>query len=109
MGMISWIYLLSAAVFEAMYGIGLYYSKGFTVLWASVFAVISGIATTILLGLAMKGLPVGVSFVVWSGLAAVGTAIYGMTVLGESHGAIRISMMLLILAGVVGLKFSSAS
>lgn len=108
MGLTSWIYLLSAAVFEALYGITLYHSKGFSVLWPSVLAIVSGITTTILLAMAMKGLPVGISFVVWSGMAAIGTALYGMFALGEPHNLMRMLMMGLILIGVVGLKFGSA-
>jgi len=108
MGQISWVYLLLAAVAEAMYGIGLYHSRGFTVLWPSVLAVIAGLLTTWWLAMAMKGLPIGLSFVVWSGLAALGTALYGIIALHESRDLIRISMMGLILVGVVGLKFTSS-
>lgn len=104
---LSWIYLIAAALFEVGYGVGLYYSKGFSVLWASLFAIASGVATTILLAIAMKGLPVGLAFVVWSGLAALGTAIYGIVVFGESRDMVRISMMTLILVGVIGLKMTS--
>jgi len=108
MGQVSWMYLLLAAVAEALYGIGLYHSRGFTTLWPSVLAIVAGLLTTWWLALAMKGLPIGVAFVVWSGLAAIGTALYGMMALKESHDLVRVSMMGLILLGVVGLKFTSS-
>jgi quaternary ammonium compound-resistance protein SugE len=103
----SWLYLLLAAVAEALYGIGLYHSRGFTKLWPSTLGIVAGIATTWLLALAMKGMSIGVAFVVWSGLAAIGTAIYGIAALGESRDLARLAMMGLILAGVVGLKLTS--
>jgi len=103
----SWVYLLSAAIAEALYGIGLYHSRGFTALWPSVLGITAGIGTTWLLALAMKGMSIGVAFVVWSGLAAIGTAAYGILVLGEARSALRLGMMALILAGVVGLKLTS--
>lgn len=105
----SWIYLLLAAVAEALYGIGLYHSRGFTALWPSVLGIVAGIATTWLLALAMKGLSIGVAFVIWSGLAAIGTAAYGIIALGESRDLLRLGMMGLILAGIVGLKLTSSN
>ena len=57
--------------------------------------------------MSMKTLPIGISFVVWSGLAAIGTAVYGIVALGEARDAMRVSMMLLILTGIVGLKFTT--
>ena len=103
----SWVYLLLAAAAEALYGIGLYHSRGFTALWPSVLGIVAGIATTWLLAVAMQGLSIGVAFVVWSGLAAVATAIYGIVSLGEARSLTRIGMMALIVAGVVGLKLTS--
>lgn len=103
----SWVYLLLAAVAEALYGIGLYHSRGFTQLWPSVLGITAGIATTWLLAMAMKGMSIGLAFVVWSGLAAVGTAAYGIIALGEAKDLIRLGMMGLILTGVIGLKLTS--
>ena len=104
----NWLYLLLAAVAETLYGIGLFHSRGFTVLWPSVLGIVAGIATTWLLALAMKGLPIGLAIIVWSGLAAVGTALYGIAALGEARDFSRLSMMALILAGVIGLKLTSS-
>jgi quaternary ammonium compound-resistance protein SugE len=104
----AWISLTLAAIAEAAYGIALYHSRGFTVAVPSTLSVVAGIATTILLGISMKSLPIGVAFVVWSGLAALGTAGYGMIVLGESKDLLRLALMAMILGGVAGLKFTSS-
>lgn len=106
---ISWTYLLLAAVAEAAFGIGMFYSRGFTQLWPSVGGVIAGIATSILLSFAMKDLPLGVAFAVWSGLAAIGTVIYGIVFLDESRSVLQLGLIALILAGVVGLKLTSTN
>jgi quaternary ammonium compound-resistance protein SugE len=105
---LPWIYLVLAAAAEALFGIGLYHSRGLTVFWPSVIAVLGGTATAILLGIAMKELPIGVSFVVWSGLAAIATAVYGIVALGESRDIARIGFMVLIIGGIAGLKFTSS-
>ncbi len=106
---LAWTYLLLAAVAEAAFGIGMYYSRGFTQFWPSVGGVIAGITTAVLLSLAMKGLPLGLSFAVWSGLAAIGTVIYGIVFLDESRSAIQLGFIALILVGVVGLKLTSTN
>jgi quaternary ammonium compound-resistance protein SugE len=105
---LSWFYLVLSAVFEVFFGVGVYHSRGFTLPWPSALAVVAGIATTFFLGLGMKHLPIGLTFVVWSGLAAVGTAGYGIVCLGESRDAVRLGLMSLIVAATVGLKFTSA-
>lgn len=105
---ISWTYLLLAAAVDALYGIGLYHSRGFSVFWPSVLSVVSAVLTTWLLSLSMKGLPIGVAFVVWSGLASVGIAVYGIAVLGESRDLLRLGFIALIIGGVAGLKLTSA-
>jgi quaternary ammonium compound-resistance protein SugE len=106
MGM-HWIHLLIAAIAEALYGICLFHSRGFTLLWPSVGAVAAGVLTTFFLGLSMKTLPVGLAFVVWSGLAALGTVLYGIAMLGESRDPLRLFLMGMILIGIVGLKYTS--
>ena len=106
--MIAWIYLLLAAVAEAAYGIAVHHSRGFTLVGPTIWAVVAGIATTILLGLSMKTLPLGMAFVIWAGLAAVGTVIYGIAAFGEPRDFMRLGFIALILAGVVGLKVTSS-
>ena len=105
---LAWIYLLIAAAAEVAFGVGLFHSKGFTLLWPSVMAVIAGVTTSIFLGFAMKQLPIGVSFVVWSGLAAVGTTWYGIACLGEARDLTRLLLIGMIIAGVAGLKMTSS-
>ena len=105
---ISWTYLLLAAAVDALYGIALYHSRGFSVLWPSVISIASAAVTTWLLSLSMKGLPVGVAFVVWSGLASVGIAIYGIAALGESRDLLRLGFIALIIGVVAGLKLTSS-
>ena len=105
---LPWIYLLIGALAEVLYGVGLYHSRGFTLAGPSLLALLGGIMTTLFLGLAMKQLPIGISFVVWSGLAAVGTAGYGILYLGEARDLIRLALMALIVFGIAGLKMTSS-
>jgi len=105
---LAWIYLFIGAVAEVLYGVGLFHSKGFTQAGPSALALIGGIMTTLFLGLAMKQLPIGISFVVWSGLAALGTAGYGMLCLGEARDLVRLGLMAMIVAGIAGLKMTSS-
>ncbi len=103
-----WIHLLIAAFAEALYGIFLFHSRGFTLLWPSIGAITAGILTTVFLAISMKTLPVGLAFVVWSGLAALGTVLYGIAMLGESRDPMRLALMGMILIGILGLKYTSA-
>lgn len=102
-----WALLILAAIAEALFGIATFYARGFTQLWPSVGAVIAGTSTAILLGFAMKGLPLGVAFAVWSGLAAVGTVVFGIIYLGESRSPLQLGLIAMILIGVAGLKLIS--
>ena len=105
---LAWMYLLIGALAEVVYGVGLYHSKGFTLPGPSVLSLFGGIMTTVFLGLAMKQLPIGISFVVWSGLAAVGTAGYGILYLGEARDLMRLALMAMIVFGIAGLKMTSS-
>jgi quaternary ammonium compound-resistance protein SugE len=102
-----WTLLILAAIAEALFGIGTYYSRGYTQFWPSIGAIVAGTATAVLLSFAMKGLPLGVAFAVWSGLAAVGTVIFGIVYLGESRSPLQIGLIAMILVGVAGLKLIS--
>ena len=102
----AWVYLLGSAFCEVFFGIGVYHSRGFTQIWPSVLAVVAGIVTTVLLSFGMKELPIGLAIVVWSGLAAVGTAAYGMVCLNESHDLVRLGLMSLIVVASIGLKLT---
>jgi quaternary ammonium compound-resistance protein SugE len=103
----AWLLLVLAGLFEIGWAIGLKYTEGFTRLWPSVGTVAAMIVSLGLLGVAMKSLPVGTSYAVWVGVGAVGTAILGIVLLGESANPGRLVSLGLIVAGIVGLKLSS--
>jgi quaternary ammonium compound-resistance protein SugE len=103
----AWILFLIAGLLEVGWAIGLKYTEGFTKLWPSVFTLASMTASVVLLGIAMKSLPVGTSYAIWVGVGAVGTAIFGMVLFGESANAGRIASLGLIVAGIVGLKLAT--
>ena len=104
----AWLLLFVAGLLEVGWAIGLKYTDGFTRLWPSVFTGVSMVASVVLLGIAMKSLPVGTSYAVWVGVGAIGTAILGIILFGEPATAGRIVSLGLILAGIVGLKLASA-
>lgn len=103
----SWATLFAAGLFEVGWAIGLKYTEGFTRLWPTVGTVIAMVISLGLLGIAMKSLPVGTAYPVWVGLGAVGTAILGIVLLGESASAGRLLSLALILAGIIGLKLAT--
>ena len=105
----NWFILFVAGLFEIGWAIGLKYTKGFTRLWPSVGTAVSMVASVVLLGIAMKTLPVGTAYAVWVGIGAVGTAILGMVLLGEATNLGRLVSLALIVAGVIGLKLTSPS
>jgi quaternary ammonium compound-resistance protein SugE len=105
----AWILLLIAGVLEVGWAIGLKYTEGFTRLWPSVFTLASMVASVVLLGIAMKSLPVGTSYAVWVGVGAVGTAILGIVLFGEPANVGRLVSLGLIVAGIVGLKLTTAA
>jgi quaternary ammonium compound-resistance protein SugE len=105
----AWILLLIAGVLEVGWAIGLKYTEGFTRLWPSVFTIASMVASVVLLGIAMKSLPVGTSYAVWVGVGAVGTAILGIVLFGEPANIGRLVSLGLIVAGIVGLKLTTAA
>ncbi len=104
----AWILLFVAGLLEVCWAIGLKYTEGFTRLWPSVFTLAAMAGSVVLLGLAMKSLPVGTSYAVWVGVGAVGTAILGMVLFGEPASVGRLVSLGLIVAGIVGLKLAHA-
>lgn len=100
----SWVILFFAGVLEVAWAVGLKQSAGFTRLWPSVFTVLTMAASVGLLGLALRQLPLGTAYAVWTGIGTVGTALVGMALLGEPAGALRLLSIALIVAGIVGLK-----
>lgn len=102
-----WILLGLAGVAEIGWVLGLKYSEGFSKLWWSVFTVAALAASMVLLGLAVRSLPIGTAYAVWTGIGAVGAAIAGVMLFGESSNFVRLACIGLIVAGVLGLKLST--
>jgi quaternary ammonium compound-resistance protein SugE len=100
----EWIYLVAAGVLEIGWAIGLKYTDGFTRPLPTALTVACMIASLALLGLALKTLPVGTAYAVWTGIGAAGTAILGVVLFAEPATAIRLASIGLIVAGVMGLK-----
>jgi quaternary ammonium compound-resistance protein SugE len=108
-GGMAWAILFVAGLFEVAWAIGLKYTEGFTRLWPTLGTVAAMFISVALLGVAMKTLPVGTSYAVWVGVGAVGTAILGIVLLGESANAGRLFSLALIVAGIVGLKLATSA
>ena len=104
----AWIYLFVAGLLEVGWAIGLKYTEGFTRLWPTVGTVLSMVVSLGMLGLALKTLPVGTAYAIWTGVGTVGTAILGIVLFAESADALRLGCIGLIVAGIAGLKFVSA-
>ena len=103
----AWILLLVAGLLEVGWAIGLKYTEGFTRLWPSVLTLAAMAGSVLLLGIAMKTLPVGTAYAVWVGVGAVGTAILGIVLFAEPATAGRLVSLGLIVAGIVGLKLAT--
>lgn len=103
----AWIYLVVAGLFETGWAIGLKYTDGFTRLIPSVITVVSMAASFILLSIALRSLPVGTAYAVWTGIGAVGTALLGILLFDESKDVLRLGSILLIVAGIAGLRIFS--
>jgi len=103
----AWTYLIIAGLFECGWAVGLKYSEGFTKLVPSLLTIAAMCISLWLLSLAMRSIPVGTAYAVWTGIGAVGVAVIGMIYLGESREVLRILSLLLIVAGIVGLKLVS--
>ncbi len=103
----SWIWLCIAGMFEICWAVGMKYSHGFTRLYPSIFTAVTMFASLGCLALAMRTLPLGTAYAVWTGIGTVGTVIVGMIFFGESTAILRILCLLLIVSGIVGLKLLS--
>ena len=104
----SWIILVVAGLFEIGWAIGLKYTQGFTRLWPTLGTVGAMVISVGLLGVAMRELPVGTAYAVWTGIGAVGTVILGIVLFGDPANAPRLVCVGLIVAGILGLKLTSA-
>ena len=103
----AWAYLTVAGLFEIGWAIGLKYSDGFSKPVPSLLTIVAMAASLWLLSAAMKTIPVGTAYAVWTGIGAIGVAILGMILFGESRDILRIACLFLIIAGIVGLKLVS--
>jgi quaternary ammonium compound-resistance protein SugE len=100
----AWIILFFAGLAEVGWAVGLKYTEGFSRLWPTIGTVASMIVSLWLLGLALKDLPLGTAYAIWTGIGTVGTAILGIVLFGESAAVLRLACIGLIVAGIVGLK-----
>ena len=102
-----WIYLLLAGIFEIGFAIGLKYTEGFTRLWPSVGTIVAAGISLWLLTQALRTIPVGTAYAIWTGIGAIGVATLGVVLFSESASPARLGCIALIVAGVVGLKLFS--
>lgn len=105
--MTAWIYLVLAGILEIGWAIGLKYTAGFSRLWPSVATIACMAVSFLFLSLSLKTLPIGTAYAVWTGIGAAGTALLGIIFFDEPRTVARLMCILLIIAGVVGLKMSS--
>jgi quaternary ammonium compound-resistance protein SugE len=105
---LAWILLFSAGFVEIVFALSLKYNAGFTKLWPSVVTAISGAGSFYLLMLAIKTLPLGTAYAVWTGMGAVGVAVFGIILFKESADWYRLSSILLVLIGIIGLKLTDS-
>jgi quaternary ammonium compound-resistance protein SugE len=104
----AWLVLVVAGLFEVAWAIGLKYTEGFTRFWPSAATVVAMVVSVVLLGWAMRSLPVGTAYAVWTGIGAVGTVALGIFLFGEPATVARLACVVMILAGIVGLKLTHA-
>lgn len=103
----AWIVLFVAGLLEIGWAVGLKYTEGFTRLWPSVLTAVALIASMALLGVALRTLPLGTAYAVWTGIGTVGTAVLGIVLFKEPATAMRLLCIALIVAGIVGLKLAT--
>lgn len=104
----AWMYLLVASLFEIGWAVGLKYTQGFTRLWPSALTITSMVISMICLAMAVRTIPVGTGYAIWTGIGAVGTAALGMYLFAEPVTPWRVVCLLLIVGGVAGLKWSAS-
>ena len=103
----TWLILVIAGLFETAWAIGLKYTDGFSRFWPSFWTIAAMVISVWLLGLSVKTLPVGTAYAIWVGIGAVGTVILGIWLFNEPVSPLRIISLLLIIAGIIGLKLAS--
>ncbi len=103
----AWLMLLIAGLLEVVWAIGLKYTRGFTVFWPSVITIAAMVVSMGLLSWALRTIPVGTGYAVWTGIGAVGAAILGIVLFGESRDVMRLVCIGLIVTGIIGLKLAT--
>jgi quaternary ammonium compound-resistance protein SugE len=103
----AWILLGIAGLLEVGWAVGLKYTEGFTRLAPSIWTIFALTASFVLLGIAIRSLPVGTAYSVWVGIGAVGTVVLGIVLFGESASALRLASIALIVTGIVGLRLAA--
>jgi len=105
----NWLILFVAGLFEVVWAVGLKYTDGFTRLWPSVGTAVAMAISAVLLAIALKTLPVGTGYAIWVGIGAIGTAIAGIVLFGETVSTLKIASIALLVAGMAGLKLGSGA
>lgn len=104
-----WLLLVIAGLLEVAWAAGLKSSEGFTRFWPSVFTIVAALGSFLLLAIAMRQLPLGTAYAIWTGIGAVGAFVLGIVLMGEAASVARIASATLIVLGIVGLKVSSGA
>jgi len=104
-----WIFLVLAGLLEVVWAVGLKYTEGFTRLWPSVITGSAMVASIVLLAMAVKTLPIGTAYAIWTGIGAVGAVILGIVLFGDSASPLRLACVGLVVLGMVGLKLTGGA
>lgn len=107
-GSVAWVYLIIAGLFEIVWGVGLKYTENFTRLLPSVLTIGAMAVSFFCLSKSLGSIPLGTAYAVWTGIGAVGLAIAGIIILGESRALLRLAFIGLIVIGIIGLKLTSS-
>ncbi|MEK3798453.1 quaternary ammonium compound efflux SMR transporter SugE [Peribacillus sp. FSL H8-0477] len=105
----AWIFLLIAGVFEVVWAISLKYTEGFTKLWPTVVTIIGMVISFYFLSAAIKTLPIGTAYAIWTGIGALGAVIMGIILFNEPRSVSRLVFVGFILVGIIGLKVTSSN
>jgi len=103
----KWLFLVAAGLLEIGWAVGLKYTQGFTRPWPSVATISAMVVSLLLLGLAVRDMPLGTAYAIWVGIGVFGTAVLGMALMGESASVTKLVSLALIVAGIAGLKMSA--
>lgn len=105
----AWVFLILAGIFEVVWAMAMKYSEGFSRLWPSVFTVAGMLISFYFLSMALKTLPIGSAYAIWTGIGALGTVIFGMVFLGEPRHVMKLVFAGLLIVSIIGLKLTSGS